>query len=429
MVPFDRPLARGELSRPVLVLLALGHCAAFTDRNLLAVAAPLLKADLGLSDVQLGVLMGPAFAALYAVGMLASVPLSGARHRFRLLAGCVALWMAGMTVFALADTFGALFVARVLVGLGQSAYIPLALGLIVDDARPRERGRSMAVFTAGSVIGRSLALLLGGMALALLAAWVPAALASWRLMFLIMIVPNVFLVAALLLCRDGRPGAGGRGGGLVQVLAWFRRHPVGMGLYFCGAGGSVLVVQTVGAWASSELNREHGLTPAHAALAFGVALLFASPLGHLAAGALVDWRKRYWTPANITAAGLLSTVPLLLALPHLRSALAACLALALVSLAGGTAAVAALAGLPAMFPPPLRAVAVRLFLVFITLAGTAFGPFLAGVVSDRLATGAPSAGSLSAALRLVCVSVAVLGVVAALLAHRGWRRATAEASA
>jgi hypothetical protein len=60
----------------LLSMLALGHCMAFVDRNLPAVAAPLLKADLGLSDTQLGVLDGPAFVLLYVAGMLASWPLA-----------------------------------------------------------------------------------------------------------------------------------------------------------------------------------------------------------------------------------------------------------------------------------------------------------------------------------------------------------------
>lgn len=423
----DRISASGELSKPVLVLLALGHCAAFADRNLLAAAAPLLKTHMGLSDAQLGILMGPAFAVLYVVGMLASLSMSAARHRFRLLAGCIAVWVLGMVVFALARSFEGLFIARVLVGLGQSAYVPLALGLIVESVASRRRGRSVAVFTAGSVIGRSLALLLGGLVLALLAhqAFAPG-MASWRLMFLIMTVPNVLLMLAFLFCRDTGRRFHGSMGGFAKVFGWLQRHPAAVTLYFCGAGGSVLVVQTVGAWASSVLNREQGLTPAHAALAFGAALLFASPMGHLLAGALVDARGRRWTPADVTAIGLILTIPLLWMLPHAHSPQMSCALLALISLFAGAAAVAALAGLPAMLPESLHATAVRLFLIFITITGTTLGPFLAGLVSDHLDK---RAGDLSAALRLVCVSVAVCAAAAAWLARSGWRRATAEASA
>lgn len=426
-----RPISDG-LSIPLVGLLALGHCAAFADRNLPAVAAPLLKADLGLSDAQLGLLHGPAFAVLYAAGMLATLPLARSQHRFRLLAGCVATWALGMVVFALARSFEEMIAARALIGLGQSAFVPLALGLIVEHSPVQRRARSMAGFTAGSAVGRSMALLAGGLVLVLLVQWLPESrLEHWRWLFLVMTVPNLILICILLRCRERPPlstGPGaGAGWGFGQVFAWLRHRPTLMGLYLCGAGGSVLVVQTVGAWAPSILNREQGLAPAEAALAFGAALLIASPLGHLVAGTLIDMRggKRV-APTTVVVGGLLLVVPLLLAIPLAPSAAAACGLLALVSLAGGTAAVAALAGLPPMLPVPLRDAAIRLFLVFITVVGVGLGPFVAGLVSDGLGEGGRG---LSTALSLVCLGAAILGIASALLAHGGWRRVVAETAA
>ena len=405
-------------------LLALGHCAAFADRNLPAVAAPLLKASLGLSDAQVGLLDGPAFAALYVIGMLASWPLASSRHRMRLLAGCIAIWAIGMAAFALATSFGMLIVARAMVGLGQAAFVPLALSLIVERSAPRWRARSMAVFTAASVIGRSLALLMGGAVLALLARWVPAGgVAHWRLLFLVMAAPNLVLVI-LLLRRTEQPQALPPPAAVFsQMLAWFRRRPRLVLTYFFGAGASVLVVQTIGAWAPSILHREEGLLPATAALAFGVALLVASPLGHLLAGTLIDMRRKRMTPMAIVGCALLFAIPLLWAVPRSASATVACGLLALISLIGGTAAVAALTGLPLMLPAPLRDAGLRLFLIFITVFGVGLGPFAAGLVSDGLGIGGRG---LSTALYMVCVGAAIFGAMSALLARSGWQRAVTE---
>lgn len=408
----------------LIALLALGHCAAFADRSLPAVAAPLLKASLGLSDAQLGVLDGPAFVALYAFGMLASWPLASSRHRVRLLAACIAVWVLGMLGFALGRSFDMLVAARALVGLAQSAFVPLALGLIVERSAPPWRARSIAVFTAASVVGRSLALLAGGATLALLERWAPAStLAHWRLLFLVMAAPNLVLVVMLLRCAEQPPASPYPMACLEQLLDWFRRRPKLISLYLGGAVGSVLIVQTVGAWAPSVLHREQGLAPATAALVFGVALLVASPLGHLTAGALVDLRSKRATPATVTAVGLLLAMPLLWMLPGANSSLAACSLLALTSLVGGMAAVAALAGLPSMLPAPLRDAGVRLFLVFITVLGVGLGPFIAGVVSDGIGMGAHG---LSTALCLVCVAAAIFGAGSALLARRDWQRAIVE---
>lgn len=412
------------MSFSLVGLLALCHCAAFADRNLTSVAAPLLKTSLGLSDAQLGVLDGPAFAVLYAFGMLASWPLAGSRHRMRLLAACIAMWALGMLAFALARSFDMLVAARALVGLGQSAFVPLALGLIVERSVPHWRARSIAVFTAASVVGRSLALLAGGATLALLDRWVPTSgLAHWRLLFLVMAAPNLLLIVMLLRCAEQPPASPYPMACLKQLLDWFRRRPRLISLYLGGAVGSVLIVQTVGAWAPSVLHREQGLAPATAALAFGVALLVASPLGHLSAGALIDLRSKRITPMAVMAIGLLLAIPLLWMLPRATSSVAACGLLALTSLVGGMAAVAALAGLPPMLPAPLRDAGVRLFLVFVTLLGVGLGPFIAGVVSDGIGTGTHG---LSTALYLVCVAAAIVGAGSALLARLGWRRAIVE---
>ncbi|MBM7129925.1 MFS transporter [Dyella mobilis] len=413
-------------------LLALGHCLAFVDRNLPAVAAPLLKADLGLSDTQLGVLDGPAFVLLYVVGILASWPFAHSRHRFRLLAACIATWAMGMLMFALGHSFAALVAARALVGLGQAAYVPLALGLIVECSATTWRARAMATFAAGAAAGRSLSMLLGGATLALFARWMPGAgFAHWRLLFLVMAAPNLLLVVALLR-RAEQPSAGLPSVADVfrQMLLALRERPAVIGAYFCGAGASVLVVQTIGAWAPSVLHREQGLTPAAAALMFGICLMVASPLGYLIAGTLVDKggtpvgrQQGKMSPTAIVACALLLAIPLFYLIPHASSAALACGLLAAASLLSGVAAVAALAGLPSLLPSSLHDAGLRIFLAFITVTGVALGPFATGVVSDGLGLGGHG---LSLALGNVCVFAALFGAAAALLARTGWHRATAE---
>lgn len=421
----ESPSKPASMPISLIALLALGHCMAFIDRNLPAVAAPLLKTDLGLSDAQLGLLDGPAFALLYVVSMLASWPLARSPHRLRLLAGCIATWMFGMVVFACGHALVTLMVARALVGLGQAAFVPLALGLIVEYSTPQWRARCIAVFTAASSIGRSLSLLLGGLVLAWFAKWAPvSALAHWRLLFLVMAAPNLVLMV-LLMVRAEPPASPLPPARYAfrPLLASFREQPRLMSLYLCAAGASVLVVQTIGAWAPSVLHREQGLTPAAAALAFGVSLLIASPLGHFIAGILVDKRGERRSPLAIVAGALLLVLPMLVMIPVVTSAAAACALLALTSLVGGTAAVAALAGLPAMLDPSQRDAGLRVFLSFITVVGVALGPYLAGLISDAKGLGGHG---LSLALSQVCMVAAIAGIAAAMLARGRGRHAVTE---
>ncbi|WP_158628905.1 MFS transporter [Dyella choica] len=414
-----------KLAVPLFALLALGHCLAFVDRNLPAVAAPLLKTDMGLSDAQLGLLDGPAFVLLYVVGMLGSWPLARSRNRFRMLALCIVTWAAGMAIFAFGHAFIVLVLARAMVGLGQAAYVPLALNLMVECSAPQWRARSIAIFTAAAPIGRGLSLLLGGGVLAMFARWVPgAAFAHWRLLFLVMAAPNLLLIGMLLnrkeLSHEAAPPSGGV---FKQIQAAFWERPGMMCAYLCGAGASVLVVQAIGAWAPSILHREHGLTPAMAASVFGVCLLVAQPVGHFTAGALIDRSQRGMSPMTMVAWALLLVIPLLSLIPRASSASTACCLLALASLVGGIAALAALANLPLILGTSLHDAGFRIFLSFITLTGVALGPFMTGLISDGLGTGGHG---LSLALCNVCAGAAVLGTLAAFFAGRNGRRTAME---
>lgn len=401
---------------------------AFADRSLPAVVAALLKTSMGFSDTQLGLLDGPAFVALYVVGLLVSWRLAHSRHRLRLAAGCIALWVVGMLVFAVGTHIGALLAGRALMGLGQAAYVPLALGLVVECAVPAQRGRAIAVFTAAAVIGRGLALLAGGAFLALLERWSPSTTPThWRLLFLVMAGPNLALMLLLLLTRTAVPvvpALPAQGPG--RLAGAFRQQPTLMAAYLCAAAASVLIVQGLGAWAPSVLHREQGLSPGAAALTFGLALLVASPLGHLLAGALVDRRGHRLTPMAITASALLLILPVLWMLPRAPSAATACALLALASLAGGTGAVAALAGFPLMLAKPARDVGLRVFLAFVTVAGAGLGPLMGGIVSDGLGMGG---NGLSLALFKVCATAALVGMLTAMVASRGWRRAATGVAA
>ena len=403
-----------------VVLLALGHGLAFMDRHVLTVAAPLVKGEMLLSDADLGLLLGPAFVVLYTAGLLLSRRLSLRPMRGAWLAACTGLWTFGMAVMALAPNFAVLLMGRALVGLGQAAFIPLALGLIVEGTREAVRARSVAVFTSGSVMGRCLGLIVGGAVLAGLAAWAPESWTPWRWLLLLGCFPN--LILALTLMRADRsfplpltqapPGLG-------PALVWMRRRFAVVGFYLIGTACGVLVIQTVGAWAPTLLHRQHGLSAGSAGMIFGLFLVVAAPVGHFTAGFLLDRPGRQIAPPEIGALSLAATIGLLWLLPSAEGAMSSLILLALISTLGAVAAVAALAGLPAMAPEGMKADAVRMCLVVTTLVGVGVGPWLAGLVSDL-------SGDLGQSLKWVGSAAAGLGVVASLLCIRGWRRLANE---
>jgi MFS family permease len=428
----SRPDQYPQLGVSGVALLATGHFMAFVDRAVPSVYAPALKAEFNLTDTQLGALQGPAFVALYVAATLLA---SHRGHRLRpapLLAGAAALWAIATAALAFAPSYGALLAARLIPGFAQAAFAPAALALIVAAAPPERLSRWVSMFTSGSSMGRSGALLAGGLALGAFSSGALHAFghAPWRAAVILLTLPSL-LLAALLAWRLRRlqpadAGAPGLGAALARIAA----RPAGLGLHFLASGAVILVVQAAGAWAPSIINRACGLTPAASALLAGAVVLVAAPGGHLAAGWLMDRRLRAGGgPAAVLAGGLALAVLGAGLLARAGEPAMAVAALVLITAGGGGAALAALAGLQPLSPPALRPPMNGLYLAFVTVAGLGFGPLLTGVVSDRLFAGPHG---LAAALAVVSALAAALAILAAVLGAGPWRglaRETREAVA
>ncbi len=409
-----------------VALLAAGHFMAFVDRAVPSVYAPALKAQFHLTDTQLGALQGPAFVALYVVATL----LAGHRgHRLRpapLLAGAAALWTAATVALAFATTYEGLLAARLVLGLAQAAFAPAALALIVAAAPPERLSRWVSMFTSGSSMGRSGALLAGGLALGAFSGGLLSALghAPWRAAIILLTLPNLLLVALLAWRLRGLQPAQADGSGLAPALARLAARPASLGLHFLAAGGVILAVQAAAAWAPSIVNRACGLPPATSALLAGAVVLVAAPSGHLAAGWLTDRRLRAGGgPSLVLAGGLFLAVLGAALLAGASTPVVAAAALFLITAGGGGAALAALAGLQPLSPAALRPPMNGLYLAFVTVAGLGFGPLLTGVVSDRLFAGPHG---LAMALALVTALAAALSAMAAAVGAASWRRLARE---
>ncbi|WP_133149203.1 MFS transporter [Caulobacter zeae] len=407
-------------------LLAAGHFMAFVDRAVPSVYAPALKAQFHLTDTQLGALQGPAFVALYVAATL----LAGHRgHRLPpapLLAGAAALWTAATVALAFASTYEGLLAARLVLGLAQAAFAPAALALIVAAAPPERLSRWVSMFTSGSSMGRSGALLAGGLALGAFSGGLLSAFghAPWRAAIVLLTLPNLLLVALLAWRLRGLRPSASDDQGLGRAIARLAARPAGLGLHFLASGCVILAVQAAAAWAPSIVNRACGLPPAASALLAGAVVLVAAPSGHLAAGWLMDRRLRAGGgPALVLAGGLALAVLGALLLAGASTPAVAAAALFLITAGGGGAALAALAGLQPLSPAGLRPPMNGLYLAFVTVAGLGFGPLLTGEVSDRLFAGPHG---LAMALALVTTLAAAFAALAAALGASPWRRLARE---
>jgi MFS family permease len=404
-----------------LILLAACHFAAFVDRSLPAVFAPSLKQAFGLSDTQIGALQGPAFVAVFAIATL----LAGTRHNRLgvrlLLVGCLLLWTLASLAFALSASYETLLASRLLLGLGQAAFAPTALRLLTQGVPAPQLGRATSVFTAGSATGRSGALLIGGLILAVLTQFPTTGVYEpWRVAIFAMVVPNLILVALLLRQIRSSDVPPQPQAGLGQSLIRIARHPMGLGLHILAASGIILMVQAAAGWVPSIFNRSIGLSPANSALLAGAVVLVAAPIGHLGGGWLLDRRlARGGGPGSLMAGGAAVAVTGAAILALADQPIGAVMGLILITAGGGGAALVALAAIHPLSPPALKGSMASLYLAIVAVLGSALGPLLTGVVSDRLF---PQETGLGLALVTVMGMAGAIVAACALAGRSAWIR-------
>ena len=409
----------------LVVLLGLAHFAGYADRAIPAVFAPGLKATFGLSDAQLGALQGAPFILSYVLATL----WAGRRTTRQVRPGthvglCILLWTAAAVVFALAPDYPTLLGGRMVFGLGQAAFAPVALAMLAT-ANPIAGIQPVGIFTAGSATGRSGGMLLGGLVLTLAAAsGLTAVLEPWRIAALLMLVPNLLLAVSFLARRTSGPAPEPAGGGLADALRWVTGRPWTLTLYMVAACGMVMMVQSLAAWSPSIIGRQFGMDPAAAAVLVGVVTLLAAPAGHLLAGR--TGTSRFLAargPGLALGVSAALAIPAVIGLSLASTPDVASASLAALIVASGFGAAMALIGLQDLAPAPCRRGMNSLFLVLVTIFGTAAGPLITGTVSDRIAA---NGLALSLALAIVVTGAAVVVMAASLAGARRWRRLAAD---
>ena len=399
----------------LVALLSTAQFLANADRSMAAVVATDLRNRFALSDAQIGSLQGAPFIVGYLLALLCTSlrPFPWAPNRY--MAFCVATWTLGALGFALSSGFGELLASRLVLATGQAAFLPAAV-ILLDGGGPENRARALSIFSASSAMGRSGGLLIGGLLLTTLTA-LAASLAMgspWRWTVAALLIPNLVVVWLLLRLTpaarfptrsNGLPGVSAR-------LVCENRRAIG---WIAAAAGVIAIVQSVGAWAPAMLHRRYGLETGVSAVVVGVLTLTAAPLGHLIAGRWIARRGRG------------PDVALLLGGSVILAAAAACLAAAssvfslvliglgvLIATSGFGAAVALIHFQRLVDRPDQRSANTVYFFV-VTLVGTAAGPYLTGLVSDRLA---PDGSGLAVAIAIVTAAAALLVWTALLLTRR-----------
>ena len=368
----------------VLLVLVIVYTFNFIDRQIVGILAVPIKGDMHLSDRQLGLIGGLAFALFYTLLGIPIARLADRVSRTGIMTAALALWSLMTAVCGLTQNFAQLFMARVGVGVGEAGGVAPAYSLICDYFPVKQRARALSVYSFGIPIGSATGIVLGGFITSLM---------SWRMAFFIVGIAGL-LITPLLKFTVREPVRGAldhsaprvaNTSSLFEVIAVLAGKPSFWGLSL-GAASASMMGYGLFFWAPSFLVRSFHLSLLHASLSFGSLILAGGLTGIWFGGALADryGETRRAMYAFIPAIAFVSTVPFYAA-GVLSTTLWISLAVLLVPIALGLVWLGpVLTAVQHIVPANMRATAAALFLFINNLVGIGLGSTLIGVVSDSM---------------------------------------------
>lgn len=391
----------------VLAMLMIAYILNFLDRQLLGILATPIKADLKLTDTQLGMLGGLAFAALYSILGVPAALLADRTSRSSVVAIALAIWSGFTALCGLTAGFWQLFLCRLGVGVGEAGGLAPSYALIADYFPPGRRARALGIYSMGVPVGLALGAMLGGYI---------AQNVDWRTAFIVIGLAGIVIAPVLkYIVRDlprpapAIPFEAAQVGAVFAILA---RKP-SFWLIAFAASMSSLCGNGLAFWLPSVLIRSFGFDLLQVGMFAGSLLLVGGVAGVYLGGVLADklgGRDRgYYVklPAYawllsvpLFAAGLLSTWPLaawlLLLVPN-----------GLTILWLGPLATA----IQHLVPAHMRATASASYILITNLVGLGLGSLTMGALSDGM-----TALYGREALRYATVACLIFYLIAAALA-------------
>lgn len=384
----------------------------FIDRQIVNILAEPIARDLDLSDTQIGLMTGLAFALFYTV---LGIPIArfadrSTTSRPRLIAVALALWSAMTALCGLAQNFAQLLLARIGVGVGEAGCTPPAHSLISDMVPPEKRSSALAFYSLGIPVGTLLGMVIGGTL---------ADRLGWREAFVVVGLPGVALAlvvwfvlkdprrtdAATMLRNANAPAALPLGQAVAEVM----RSRAFVLLLFAGSAASFLAYGKT-TWTTIFFQRTHDLTPGQVGLWFGLIGGMGGMLGTWLGGYLADrfGAKNRRHVLSAPAIGMALAVPLAIAAYHAPSWPLALVLLFIPTVFNSFYYGPTYSAAQGLVPLRARAIAAATLLFFQNLIGLGLGPLFFGMLSDWLQ---PTYGADS--VRYVLYGAAVLGLVPA----------------
>jgi predicted MFS family arabinose efflux permease len=374
-----------------LVILTIVYAFNFIDRQLLAILQESIKTDLGLSDSQLGLLTGFAFAVFYVTAGISIARWADQSNRRNIISLAVFVWSFMTAISGLAQNYLQLLLARIGVGVGEAGGSPASHSIISDIFPAHQRASAIGFYSTGVGIGILFGFLFGG--------WLNEFF-GWRVAFMVVGVPGIVLalLVRMTLKEPVRGHSENRQATSTAVpfrttmaLLWSRRSFRHMAF---GAGLSAFAGYSMSSWTASFIIRSHDMATGELgtwlALSFGVGGMIGVFSGGLLGDKLAPKDKRWyvWLPALVGFISVPFNVAIFL-VDNVYVALSILIipgVLSLVYLGNVIATTHGLVGLR------MRAMSSAILFFILNIIGLGAGPYAVGFLSDYLE---PSLGTES----------------------------------
>jgi MFS family permease len=369
----------------VLGILTVVYALNFLDRTIFNVLIEPIKKEFTLSDTTMGLLAGFGFVLFYSLLGIPIARVADRLNRRNIVAVAFAFWSAMTFLCGMASSVATLALARIGVGIGESAGTPASQSLIADLFNKNERPRALGIYAIGTYLGVFLGYFIGG--------WVNQHY-GWRMAFMSAGLPGIALAAILwLTIAEPKRGAISANG----LAESFVPEPLGPTLGFLATQPSFVIVlagfclttytnYATAAWIPPFLARVHHLTSAEIGTYAGTFKGLCGIAGTLIGGLVVakisrrDDRWKLWAPAIMS--GLAGPVFAVCMLTSDFATMVAALALTSFLVGFHLGPIFAIAQTVAR--PSMRALASAFILLTATCFGQGVGPLAVGMLNDAL---------------------------------------------
>lgn len=381
----------------MVVLLTIVYIFSFIDRFILGLLIQPIQADLDLTDTQIGLLLGPAFAIFYVLMGLPFGWLADRKRRTFIVAAGLAIWSAATAVSGLARSFLGLFIARMSVGVGEASLSPCAMSLMADCFPKEKRGKPIAFYSMAISLGAGIAALTG----AAVIAWatqsdyvsVPGLgdLAPWRVSLLVVGLPGLLLVPLVLFLREPQRTvdtvtSNAQGIGYRAVFSYIRGRPASLfGVVW--VFGYVILIGFSSSWGAAAFARTWGWSPVQYGQAIGILFIVLGPLAVNLGGWMSDRLLQNGNTAAPLVVGLYG-VPVMtvaaVAWPLMPTAGLALIFLGVMLAAVALSSATGVTALLNIIPSNIRGQSVAIYYMATALLGQGLGPLCIGLMNDHV---------------------------------------------